>query len=44
MSFDFEQMKQQLSMLKELVKIMDPEQKKQFQALWLVMYKEMFVQ
>jgi len=42
MSFDFEQMKQQLMMLKELVKIMDPIQKKQFQALWLLVYKEMF--
>ena len=42
MSFDFEQIKQQLYLLKDIIKAMQPEQKKQFQAFWLLMYKEMF--
>lgn len=42
MSFDFEQIKQQLSLLKDIVRAMPPEQKKQFQAFWVLMYKEMF--
>lgn len=42
MSIDIEQLKTQLSFLKDLIKAMDPEQKKVFQAFWLSMYKEMF--
>ena len=42
MSLNIEQVKQQLSFIKELVKMMSPEEKKIFQAFWLMMYKEMF--